>query len=81
MPPASMNASEPLSVRARRLGLFTQKSIVFAIFLVLFATLSLFLPGFLAVSNILTLFQSVAILGYWGWRWAWSSLRGASTFR
>lgn len=63
---ASTNAREPHLVRARRLGLFSQKSIVFAIFLVLFTALSLLLPGFLAVSNILTLLQSVAILGILG---------------
>lgn len=64
--PASVRAGEPMFERARRLGLFSQKSIVFVIFLVLFAALSFFLPGFLTVSNVLTLLQSVAILGILG---------------
>ena len=44
-------------------GLFSQKTIVFAIFVVLFALLSVFVPTFLTGANLLALLQSVAILG------------------
>ncbi len=50
-------------MRAPRIG---QQSIVFAAFLVLFAGFSLFLPGFFAAENMLTLLQNVAILGILG---------------
>lgn len=52
--------------RGRSLGLFSQKSIVFAIFMLVFVTLSAALPGFLTVPNILALLQNVAILGILG---------------
>lgn len=50
-------------MRAPRIG---QQTIVFAAFLVLFAGFSLFLPGFFAAENMLTLLQNVAILGILG---------------
>jgi len=50
-------------MRAPRIG---QQTIVFAAFLALFAGFSLFLPGFFAADNMLTLLQNVAILGILG---------------
>jgi ribose transport system permease protein len=50
-------------MRARRIG---QQTIVFAAFILLFAGFSLFLPGFFATENMLTLLQNVAILGILG---------------
>ncbi len=44
----------------------TQQSIVFAIFVALFAAFSAFLPGFLTADNMLTLLQNVAVLGILG---------------
>lgn len=44
----------------------TQKGIVFAIFLALFAVFSAFLRGFLTADNMLTLLQNVAVLGILG---------------
>ncbi|MGA2552930.1 MAG: ABC transporter permease [Burkholderiaceae bacterium] len=44
----------------------SQERIVFAIFVVLFVALALFLPGFFSVDNLLTLVQNVAILGILG---------------
>ncbi|HYM33241.1 MAG TPA: ABC transporter permease [Candidatus Cybelea sp.] len=44
----------------------TQQTIVFGIFVVLFAGFSLFLPGFFGADNMLTLLQNVAILGILG---------------
>jgi ribose transport system permease protein len=44
----------------------TQQSIVFGIFVVLFAGFALFLPGFFSTDNMLTLLQNVAILGILG---------------
>ncbi|HEX7969845.1 MAG TPA: ABC transporter permease [Stellaceae bacterium] len=44
----------------------TQQSIVFAIFVALFAAFSAFLPGFLTAENMLTLLQNVAVLGILG---------------
>lgn len=44
----------------------TQQTIVFAIFVVMFAAFLLFLPGFAKVENLLTLLQNVAILGILG---------------
>lgn len=49
--------------RFRISGNLSQKAIVFALFVVLFAGLSVFLPGFLRLDNILTLLQNVAVLG------------------
>jgi ribose transport system permease protein len=46
-----------------RLG---QQGIVFAIFIALFATFALTLPGFAATGNMLTLLQNVAVLGILG---------------
>jgi len=43
-----------------------QQSIVFAIFLMMFAVFSIFLPGFLSSGNMLGLLQNVAILGILG---------------
>ncbi|MGO9684986.1 MAG: ABC transporter permease [Beijerinckiaceae bacterium] len=57
---------ESLHLKARYPGLFSQKTIVFAIFVVLFAVLSVFVPSFLTVPNLLSLLQSVAILGILG---------------
>src|ERR1700733_821232 len=51
------------SLKAAVSGLFSQKTIVFAIFVVLFALLSVFVPTFLTGANLLALLQSVAILG------------------
>jgi ribose transport system permease protein len=45
---------------------FTQQSIVFAIFIALFAIFSALLPGFLTAANMLTLLQNVAVLGILG---------------
>lgn len=45
---------------------FTQQAIVGAIFVVLFAGLAIFLPGFFNTENLLTLLQNVAILGIIG---------------
>ncbi len=45
---------------------FGQQEIVFAIFAALFATLSIFLKGFLSPQNMLTLLQNVAVLGILG---------------
>src|SRR5580704_351921 len=58
--------AEGFLVRARHLGVFSQKSIVFAIFIVLFIVLSVSVPSFLSLPNLLTLLQSVAILGILG---------------
>ncbi len=44
----------------------TQQTIVFAIFVALFAGFALLLPGFANVDNLLTLLQNVAILGILG---------------
>ncbi len=44
----------------------TQQSIVFVIFVALFAGFSAFLPGFLTADNMLTLLQNVAVLGILG---------------
>lgn len=44
----------------------TQQEIVFAVFVLLFAAFSVFLPGFLSVDNMLTLLQNVAVLGILG---------------
>ncbi len=45
---------------------FGQQEIVFAIFAILFVTLSIFLKGFLSSQNMLTLLQNVAVLGILG---------------
>ena len=45
---------------------FGQRGIVFVVFTLLFAAFSLFLPGFLTTSNVLTLLQNVAVLGILG---------------
>jgi ribose transport system permease protein len=45
---------------------FSQQAIVLALFLLLFAGLSVFLPGFFTVANVLTLLQNVAVLGILG---------------
>ena len=50
-------------MRGQRIG---QQTIVFAAFVLLFAGFSLFLPGFFAAENMLTLLQNVAILGILG---------------
>lgn len=50
----------------RRQHVLTQKMIVFIICVALFIGLSIFLPGFLSVPNLLALLQSVAILGILG---------------
>ena len=57
---------ESLHLKARHLGIYSQKTIVFAIFVVLFVLLSVFVPTFLTVPNLLALLQSVAILGILG---------------
>jgi ribose transport system permease protein len=44
----------------------SQQTIVFALFIVLFIGFALFLPGFARIDNLLTLLQSVAILGILG---------------
>jgi ribose transport system permease protein len=44
----------------------SQQTIVFTLFVLLFAGFALFLPGFAHVDNLLTLLQSVAILGILG---------------
>jgi ribose transport system permease protein len=44
----------------------SQQTIVFALFILLFAGFALFLPGFARVDNLLTLLQNVAILGILG---------------
>jgi len=44
----------------------SQQSIVFALFVLLFAALALFLPGFAQLDNLLTLLQNVAVLGILG---------------
>ena len=43
-----------------------QQGIVFAVFTALFVVFALTLPGFLTTSNMLTLLQSVAVLGILG---------------
>ncbi|MDR3465979.1 MAG: ABC transporter permease [Xanthobacteraceae bacterium] len=45
---------------------FSQQEIVFAVFALLFAVFSIFLPGFLSPDNMLTLLQNVAVLGILG---------------
>lgn len=50
----------------RRGGRFSQQAIVFALFVLLFAGLSLFVPGFLTLANLVTLLQNVAVLGILG---------------
>ena len=45
---------------------FSQQGIVFAVFAALFVIFALTLPGFLTTSNMLTLLQSVAVLGILG---------------
>ncbi len=44
----------------------TQQTLVFLLFLVMFAGFGLFLPGFIQFDNLLTLLQNVAILGILG---------------
>ena len=44
----------------------TQQTIVFTIFVLMFAGFGLFLPGFLTAGNLLGLLQNVAILGILG---------------
>ncbi len=50
-------------MRGRSIG---QQTIVFAVFVLLFAGFALFLPGFLSADNMLTLLQNVAVLGILG---------------
>ena len=45
---------------------FSQQGIVFAVFAALFVVFALTLPGFLSTANMLTLLQSVAVLGILG---------------
>ncbi len=45
---------------------FSQQTIVFTIFVLMFGGFALFLPGFLTTSNVLGLLQNVAILGILG---------------
>src|SRR6201992_2854334 len=45
---------------------FSQQGIVFAVFAALFVIFALALPGFLTTANMLTLLQSVAVLGILG---------------
>src|SRR5450631_3850848 len=45
---------------------FSQQGIVFAVFTALFVVFALTLPGFLSTANMLTLLQSVAVLGILG---------------
>lgn len=47
-------------MRGHRIG---QQTIVFAVFVLLFAGFALLLPGFLTTDNMLTLLQNVAVLG------------------
>src|SRR5580700_3892037 len=47
----------------RRIG---QQGIVFAVFAALFVVFAITLPGFLSTANMLTLLQSVAVLGILG---------------
>lgn len=49
-----------------KIGNLGQRGIVFVVFTLLFAAFSLFLPGFLTTSNVLTLLQNVAVLGILG---------------
>jgi hypothetical protein len=42
---------------------FSQQTIVFGIFVVLFAGFALFLPGFFSPDNMIALLQNVAVLG------------------
>jgi ribose transport system permease protein len=44
----------------------SQQTIVFALFVLLFSGLALFLPGFAQLDNLLTLLQNVAVLGILG---------------
>jgi ribose transport system permease protein len=44
----------------------TQQTLVFLLFLAMFAGFGLFLPGFIQIDNLLTLLQNVAILGILG---------------
>lgn len=44
----------------------SQQTIVFSIFVLMFAAFSLLLPGFLNTGNMLGLLQNVAILGILG---------------
>lgn len=44
----------------------SQQTVVFALFLAIFAGFSVFLPGFFRLDNILTLLQSVSVLGILG---------------
>jgi ribose transport system permease protein len=57
---------EPAPPGRRRALRASQKAIVFALFVALFAGLSIFLPGFLTLPNLLTLLQNVAVLGILG---------------
>jgi ribose transport system permease protein len=56
----------PSQAEGRRGARFSQQAIVFAIFVLLFAGLAAFLPGFLTLANLVTLLQNVAVLGILG---------------
>lgn len=58
--------ASPLQAAPRRGGRFSQQAIVFVLFVLLFAGLSLFVPGFFSVANLVTLLQNVAVLGILG---------------
>src|SRR5688572_1095772 len=60
-PPAERRPAAP-----RRAPRLSQQAIVFALFIVLFLGLSVFLRGFFTLENLLTLVQNVAVLGILG---------------
>lgn len=63
----STSASESLHVALlRRTVKLDQQLIVFLLFLVIFAAFSAFLPGFLAVGNIMAMLRSISVLGILG---------------
>ena len=55
-----------LRKRVKSQKIWSQKSIVFGLFLLSFLLMSIFLPGFFSFSNVTTLVQSVSILGILG---------------
>jgi ribose transport system permease protein len=62
------NVEEHGGVGAHHGGRFklSQQSVVFALFVLIFAGFSIFLPGFFGIANLLTLLQSVSVLGVLG---------------
>lgn len=62
------SVSRPLRIRppSRKLIKLDQQTIVFALFIIIFAVFSAFLPGFLTLGNIMAMLRSISVLGILG---------------